>query len=437
MYINKLGLGAYKTNGVRLATGNTVPTVMNSKSGVIIKHKEYIGDITASELFKLQIAQAINPSNYFLFPWLSTVAQRFEEYKFKGLVFEFKTMSSSSILSATSTALGTVMMGTEYDILDGNFDSKLQMNNHEFSSSTKPSMNMLHFIETKGNENVLKKRFCRDYTSLPDPDVADDPRFYDLGIFQVATQGMQAAVINSTIGEIWASYTCQFYKPQLPNGIDTTFQQRVFWQQGSAWTWTPTTPFLQLYSGAGSAVGRGNKFSGKFPLISFGSVGNTISFDNSTPDGVYFVAFRFNGNEPASGLSTRLDHLGKMPGAMSFTPNSAACSLLPQPIFDGSTTISTVSNMHAPRAVVTIPANNLLISGSYSWSCLFYVKLVRSLHTTNITQPPGLTCNIPITCGAVGGLPATTPISLGAGILDFVILPIDSSLTDYTTFPPA
>jgi hypothetical protein len=40
-----------------------------------------------------------------MFPWLSNIAQNFESYKLRGLVFEFKSMSGDA-LTSTNTALG-------------------------------------------------------------------------------------------------------------------------------------------------------------------------------------------------------------------------------------------------------------------------------------------------------------------------------------------
>jgi len=43
-----------------------------------------------------------------------------------------------------------------------------------------------------------------------------DQRFYDLGNFQIMTQGMQAA---ATIGELWVTYHVKFLKPKLPTPL--------------------------------------------------------------------------------------------------------------------------------------------------------------------------------------------------------------------------
>jgi len=47
-------------------------------------------------------------------------------------------------------------------------------------------------------------------TSVP---TGADPRFYDLGLFQIATSGMQSGYV---VGELWVSYDIVFRKPRIP-----------------------------------------------------------------------------------------------------------------------------------------------------------------------------------------------------------------------------
>lgn len=189
--------------------GSQVPLIRNSKAGVIIRHKEYITDIQASQAFNLR-SFLINPGLSETFPWLSQVANAFEEYEFRGLIFEFKSMSSDAILqSSTNSSLGTVILGTQYDVLDTPFSNKIGMENHQYSNSCKPSVTMLHPIECARSQNSNTHLFTRN---APPPATGDD-RLYDLGRFQIAVQGCQANV--GTCGELWCTYEIQLFKPQL------------------------------------------------------------------------------------------------------------------------------------------------------------------------------------------------------------------------------
>jgi len=129
------GFGDYKVNENSLLTGGIAPPeVVNSVNdgGVIIRHREYLGDIPATIDFTIT-RYFINPGYTLTFPWLSHIATSFEQYKLRGMIFEFKSLSSDAVLSsATSSALGAVIMATQYDVLDTPFPNKFTMENYLF-----------------------------------------------------------------------------------------------------------------------------------------------------------------------------------------------------------------------------------------------------------------------------------------------------------------
>lgn len=118
------GGGAYtvKNNSIMTDAG---PPVWSDDGSVTVKHREFLQDVSGSVAFTLQ-AFAINPGLFGTFPWLSALGANFEQYDLRGLVLEFKSTSASA-LNSTNTALGVVIMSTNYDTLDSNFTSKQQM----------------------------------------------------------------------------------------------------------------------------------------------------------------------------------------------------------------------------------------------------------------------------------------------------------------------
>lgn len=179
---------------------------------ITFSHREFISDINSSTGFALQ-AFPINPGNSTLFPWLSTIAKNFEQYEFLGLIFEFKSTSATAV-GSVNTGLGTVIMATDYDVLDSPYQDKRAMEVSEFSTSAPPCANQIHPIECDPKQNVMKQLFIQpgnNSTLYP-----DDARFSALGNFQIATSGMQAV---STIGELWVSYHIKLLKPQLENSV--------------------------------------------------------------------------------------------------------------------------------------------------------------------------------------------------------------------------
>lgn len=178
-----------------------------------ITNREYLGDVItgAGGLFNNQ-QYSVNPGNLQTFPWLSTVAQQYEQYKITGIIFEFKSTSGESVAS-TNTAIGTVIMGTEYNVNAKPFPNKQYMENAEFTESCKASENMIHGLECAKSETTQNIYYNRSGTIAAN----DNLKWYDFANFQIATQGFQADNVN--IGELWVSYNVEFFKPQIPSQI--------------------------------------------------------------------------------------------------------------------------------------------------------------------------------------------------------------------------
>lgn len=215
---NLMGLGDYrvKTNSlVRPGMNDQIPSMHNSKGCVRIQHREYLGDILGSTTFENR-SYAINPADVITFPWLSQIAVNFEQWVPKGIIFEFRTMSSDTQIGST-VSLGTVILATEYNVLLNRFISKQQMENSQFSMSVKPSNSCIHPVECDPSQTPNMPLFVK----VPSASLGD-ARLYDLGNFQLATQGMTATGAGQVIGELWCSYDIEFCKPVLSAG-DSVF----------------------------------------------------------------------------------------------------------------------------------------------------------------------------------------------------------------------
>jgi len=181
-----------------------------------VTHREYVRDINSTGSGFNIFTFLLNPTYTGLFPWLANVAVNFEQFKFKGLVFEFKTTSATAVAS-TNTALGAVIMATQYNTLEAPFSNKLQMDQYEYAVSTNPAISAIHPVECApqlGNNEWL---YCDILTS-------GDPRLASMGNFSIATVGQQAA---SVVGELWVSYEIEFTKPRLSSS--TSADDKMFW----------------------------------------------------------------------------------------------------------------------------------------------------------------------------------------------------------------
>jgi hypothetical protein len=251
------GMGDYHVRANSLYHSQTVPAF--GKQTVKIRHREYIGDITGSTSFSV-VDYDINPGMRQTFPWLSNMANMFEQYKIKGLIFEFISTAGTAV-GSTNTALGTVVMATQYNVYKPQFTSKIEMENHEFSVSGAPYNSLIHPVECDPSETPYNVHFVRN-SSLADN---EDERLYDWGRFTVATVGMQAA---NVIGELWVSYDIEFEKPRIaPNAYPNPLHARL---SNGAWD-EPDTLGDILRGVGGNLPVTVSSYSGGYSQINFPS----------------------------------------------------------------------------------------------------------------------------------------------------------------------
>jgi len=197
------GHGDYDVKQNVLVRPGPVPSF--GESSIRIRHKEYLGDLSGSTSFAIT-SRYINPGLPSTFPWLSSLASNFEQYHFNGLVFQFVSTSADA-LNSTNTALGKVIMATDYNALDANYSNASEMLITLFSNYGKPSEHLYHAIECAAEQTPTKLYYVRSSTVFN-----GDQRLYDLGNFQVATEGMQAA---ANIGGLWVTYDVTLVKPVI------------------------------------------------------------------------------------------------------------------------------------------------------------------------------------------------------------------------------
>lgn len=223
------------TEGLSLPQ-DSVPQFVTNKHATCIKHREYVGDVIVpvTPAVFTNSTYALNPGNGSLFPWLSSIATNFQQYKLKGCVFEYKTMSSDY---ASAGPLGTVVLATNYNSNEAPFATKIAMENSEFAVSSKPSMSVIHPIECDPSEQVADILYVRD-VSAESASAVSDRRLYDWGNFQIATQGLPG-VTGNVMGELWVSYDIELYKPIISPGESS----------GSVWArWKPPTSSSSQWS---------------------------------------------------------------------------------------------------------------------------------------------------------------------------------------------
>ncbi len=278
------GVGEYEVKSNTLLNANNPPLIVNSPSGTVIRHREYVADVLSTTTFTVT-AYPINVGVATTFPWLAGVAQNFEQYELRGIIFEYKSLSGRA-LNSTNTALGTVIMATEYDSTKPPFTDKRSMENYTYSTSCDPGIDAMHPVECAGDVTPLRTMYVRNAGVVPSTDL----RFSDMGLFQVATVGMQAA--GFIAGELWVTYEVELLKPRLPPTISSNPPMH--------WTFDPPT-FASAVGVPTSSVLFGSTIQ-KFTLRGVGAstvklVTNSIQFSTT---GTYAVVLVMAGNTNAT-----------------------------------------------------------------------------------------------------------------------------------------
>lgn len=181
----------------------------NTGQSTIIRHRELVTQVTGSTGFTVQNAIVLNPGIQASFPWLASIASNYQEYEWRGLVFHFMPTSGTAV-SATSAALGTVMLQTTYRSSDSAPESKVAMMNEYWANEVVPFDTMAHPIECSPKENPFNVHYVRSGNPV------GDPLLYDLGTTYVATQGQQSAYV---VGDLWVTYEVELKKPMVASNV--------------------------------------------------------------------------------------------------------------------------------------------------------------------------------------------------------------------------
>jgi hypothetical protein len=347
-----LGSGDYTVSANTLVQRSqngspAIPMMHNGGQTITVRHKEYLGEILSSISFTVRHIYDLNPGIAYTFPWLSGIAQSFQEYKIKGMVFHYVPTSGSAI-NGTNAALGSVMMHTSYRATEASPRSKVEMLNEYWAAEAAPNESFCHPIECNPNENPFNVQYVRS-GALP---ASENQLMYDLGRTFVAVSGNPAN--GNVLGDLWVTYDVELKKPIVSSSVaDDIYGCTI----SSVAGFTPAAGnWFQNGSLSGARVG---------PMLATLSVNSLVIPKGSVGEWYVLVRIAATGNFTAMDLS----------GAPAITPGTAVARN-PFP----SSTISAVYH----RTVLSIGAGQLN-NGYY----LTAVAITDPQTETVITFPAG------------------------------------------------
>lgn len=212
-----LGIGDYTTNSIvngGMGAPEAVPSFSdNTGSSVVISHREYLSDVygtPAGQNFQ-NSSYSLNPGLESTFPWLAQIAQNYEEYTIRQLIFTFRS-SIAPIGSSGTGQVGTVIMATQYNAGEEPFSDKETMMQYDGAMSAKVIDGLISGVECDPAQNAGS--YGKYIRAGPAP-IGQDIKTYDLGQFNMAVTNIPSSYENQSLGELWVSYTIELRKPRF------------------------------------------------------------------------------------------------------------------------------------------------------------------------------------------------------------------------------
>lgn len=372
------GRGAYTThnNLINPSSSHRPMSSANDETGdVIISHSEYLQDLVpTSNGFQTQYFQPINPGLTGFAPWLSQIASFFEEYEMIQCVITYKSM----VTEGNSTASGTVIIATQYNPTSSAFVVKQNMENYEHANSCKVTNNLMHGVECDPSK---KSGSALEYIRTGVVPTGQDPKTYDLGVIQVATNGCTPM----NIGELWIHYKVRLSKAKvvLPGAISSSS--------------ILSSNFFVSWLGTGIPVGATNNAllgsealnrpftnpattnTGSIAFLKdvyaydkmggfyFNGATNTITFPTWVTSGKYFVQYAFSSGTTASTANTITVTNGQNVNVATYnqSPSAGATGTF-------TTKVSALIDVNAPGGTVctvklSFGVSQVLPAGGYAF----------------------------------------------------------------------
>lgn len=211
---------------------------------VRLRNSEYLGPVSMVNGTENLRSFRLNPANKTTFPWLSNIANCYEQWIPNGIVFEFRSTASQAITSGTS--VGTVTFATEYDVYDNGHRNVGQMLESAYSQQNGVHVGQVHGIECDARHNPMGMFYILHDGQTPGGSL----REYELGITTIAASGGSS---SGDIGHLWVHYDITFGKVQSPEATGNVDR----WYGSTAYSSAAPLPALSFrgVNTAGGTVG--------------------------------------------------------------------------------------------------------------------------------------------------------------------------------------
>lgn len=207
------GYGSYDVNHNTIMTSTQVgaaaeniPTFQKGSHGSTITHREFIRNVvvpSAPNDFN-NTSERLAVDNASVFPWLSRLSTRYQRYKVKGMVFQYRSTSTDYNNS------GTIAIAVNYNATERPYTNMPAVLNSQFACSSKPSVSFFAPVECdpKSHPDGFYIRHENEISGVT------DVRMSSIGILNVVTAGLSLPV-GTVLGELWVTYEIELISPYM------------------------------------------------------------------------------------------------------------------------------------------------------------------------------------------------------------------------------
>lgn len=243
-----------------VATSNTMstnrPRMRESAPGSRrVKHAEFISNVAGSVAFTANKV-TLNPGIAATFPWLSTQAQGYEQYRFHSLRFEYVTRTSTS-------TVGSICLAPDYDADDLPPTTEVAVSSYMGAKESSAWTNSSIDLDATSMFPMGPRKYVRSYA------VSGDLKVYDAGNLFYCTTGF---VGTDDVGKLWVYYDCELFIPQTMGYYTMKTHSSLYARTGNQTVVTATPEQVDFNSTILDGLG----------------VGDFATFELNLPRGKYF-----------------------------------------------------------------------------------------------------------------------------------------------------
>lgn len=205
------------------------PKIASKPGSTRIRHRELLATVNGTAgSFAVAGSYVINPGLAASFPWLSTQAASWEQYRFHRLAFEFVTRSSTS-------AVGSVILAPDYDSLDAPPSSELVATSYRDATEDAPWKDQICLLDSSALQPIGPRKYIRS-GAIP----LSDLKTYDGGILHACVAENGA---TTGLGKLWVEYDVELFVPQTASStVPSTRTVSCFQQLTSSTVLSTGTP---------------------------------------------------------------------------------------------------------------------------------------------------------------------------------------------------